>query len=206
MLFVLSFQKLVWLIIYAIFFLAINIISYKHFVKQKSFSLLISICLVAILEAATSLYIDTLWVYQYSFIFIGILSIMTISDLQNMEVPTWTLIALPASAIVSFVFLCLQSSSILWANIAIAIITWMLLTILALLFNDNLGGADIIMIFCVCLLFGGTHMLYMLIIGSLVSIIGMWVYSKIKKTQFTGTPLPFLPGLTLGFLIACFLV
>lgn len=133
---------------------------------------------------------------------VGILSIMTISDIEKMEVPEWSLIALPACSVLNFTFLCIQSKELLYLNIVTAVAVYIALTLLGKLYNDMLGGADIIMAACVALNFGIMQTLYMFIIGCGLSIIYMLIYSKIKRTKAMGVPLPFLPGLTIGFLLA----
>ena len=133
---------------------------------------------------------------------VGVLSIMTISDIEKMEVPEWSLIVLPACAILNFTFLCIQSKELLYLNIITAAGIYLALKLLGKAYNNMLGGADIIMATCVALNFGIMQTLYMFIIGSGLSIVYMLIYSKIKKTKTTGVPLPFLPGLTVGFLLA----
>lgn len=191
--------------IIATFFIVVNSISYKLLVKNRTLMKTLFVFLLTMAETCVCTYIDVSLVYQNTVSLCGILSIMTISDIESMEVPEWTLIALPICSILNFGLLCIKTSAFLYGNIIVAAVAFISLSLLGKLYNDMLGGADIFMVASIALVFGLMHTLYMLIIGCAGSIIFMLIYSKIKKTKATGVPLPFLPGLTMGFLFAFFI-
>lgn len=189
-------------LISVLFFAVVNFVSFKILVKKKTLLKILFVVFLTLSEVGILAYAKTFLVYQNTMILCGILSVMTICDIENMEVPEWTLIALPLCSILNYLLLCNKLSNFLYGNIITAIVSFLLLTLIGKLYNNMLGGADIIMIASISLIFGLMHMLYMLIIGCVVSILFMLIYSKIKKSKATGVPLPFLPGLTIGFLFA----
>lgn len=188
-------------LIIVLFFIAINFVSFKIFVKEKNLIKFLFIIFLTITEIFASVYVKTFLIYQNTTILFGILGIMAISDIENMEVPEWTLVTFAFYSILNFILLCIESK-FLYKNIFVAAVTLILLLLLGKLYNNMLGGADIIMITSISLVFGLMHMLYMLIVGCIISLLFMIVYSKIKNSKITGVPLPFLPGLTIGFLFA----
>lgn len=202
-------QSLLTTTIVTVFFTVQNLIAYKYIIKEKTTIKFLFVIFLIITETVVTIYIKSFFVYQFILTIIGfliLLNVMTISDIEKMEVPEWTLVIFPMYSVCSYIFLCFRESRIIYENIITTIIAFLALAALGKLYNDMLGGADIVMVSSVALTFGLMHTLYMLIVGCIVSIVGMYVYSKIRKTKATGVPLPFLPGLTIGFISAFFIV
>lgn len=201
-------QSLLTTTIVTVFFTVQNLIAYKYIIKEKTTIKFLFVIFLIITETVVTIYIKSFFVYQFTLTIIGfliLLNVMTISDIEKMEVPEWTLVIFPMYSVCSYIFLCFRESRIIYENIITTIIAFLALAALGKLYNDMLGGADIVMVSSVALTFGLMHTLYMLIIGCMVSIVGMYFYSKIKNIKPTGVPLPFLPGLTIGFVLAFFL-
>lgn len=127
------------------------------------------------------------WILLFA---IAIGGLLTIEDLEHMEVASWKLLIL---FILSIISLCNDFS--VWKIIAAVLFTLGLI-ILQFIYGGMLGTADIIYIACCTFILGPIKTVYATCIGCVLSILA--VLPTIKQNK--ETPIPFLPGLCAGVL------
>ena len=165
----------------------INIISFFYCIKrdERSLGKIFILGHYCVLQFVVYLFYPS-----YILLFaMAIGGLLTVEDLQHMEVAFWKLAFLIVLAIVSLV---LDFS--LWTIVAAVLFTIGLI-ILHFIYGGMLGAADIIYVACITCIIGAMPTVYAICIGCILSIISVLPALTQKKEQ----PIPFLPGLCAGF-------
>ena len=169
-----------------------NAFSFEYFVSQNKKSRAVFMAGITILELLACFKMGEAALYYL--IPFSILMIMTASDLETMEVPTWTLLMLPATCLASMIF---SPQVDIAARLITMVIAVAILVLVSYKYNWMLGGADIFMVGSFCLLFDYFLILLLVILGSLLGLIYALLNMSLNKTS-KDEPFAFLPGLTAG--------
>lgn len=176
----------------AVLIILINTFSFEYFVAQNKKGKATYMGAVTVLELLACFKMgESCLLYLIPF---SILMVMTASDLETMEVPTWTLLMLPGSSLVAMLF---AGGVDIPSRLITMVIAVAILVLVSYKYNWMLGGADIFMVGSFCLLFDYFLILILVILGCLMSIIYAILNMSLNKTS-KDEPFAFLPGLTAG--------
>lgn len=133
-------------------------------------------------------------------VFISLLIIITVSDIQYMLIPNKILLPF---GIVLFVLRIISPLNPWWDSLLGAFIGFGMLLLIGILSKGGMGGGDIKLFFVIGLVLGTLHTLLTLflaaLIGSVIGIIILRVKGKGRKT-----PIPFGPSIAVSAIIAYF--
>lgn len=133
-------------------------------------------------------------------LFISLLIIITVSDIQYMLIPNKILLPF---GLVLFILRFFSPLSPWWDSLAGAVIGFGILLLIGIVSKGGMGGGDIKLFFVIGLVLGTLHTLLTLflaaLIGSIVGIIILRIKGKGRKT-----PIPFGPSIAVGAIIAYF--